>query len=62
MIRFFLKKNEEKKISLDKKFQWVKSLEKVKLEQKKEAFSLRLKHFSELNGFIETEEWQDLAT
>lgn len=62
MIRFFSKKNEEKKISLDKKFPWVKSLEKVKLEQKKEAFSLRLKHFSELNGFIETEEWQNLAT
>ena len=41
MIRFLSKIKKNKKISLNETFPWLESIEKNKLEQKKESFSFR---------------------
>jgi hypothetical protein len=60
MIRFLSKIKKNKKVSLNETFPWLKSIEKNKLEQKKETFSSRLKNFKKFDNYIKTDTWKNL--
>jgi hypothetical protein len=60
MIRFLSKIKKNKKISLNETFPWLESIEKNKLEQKKESFSFRLKNFKKFDNYIKTDTWKNL--
>jgi len=62
MIRFLSKGKKNNKVSLNETFPWLKSLEKNKLEQKKETFSFRLKNFKKSDSYVKTDSWKDLLT
>tara|TARA_B110000196_G_scaffold115880_1_gene100767 strand:- start:512 stop:1915 length:1404 start_codon:yes stop_codon:yes gene_type:complete len=60
MIRFLSKIKKNKKVSLNETFPWLESIEKNKLEQKKESFSFRLKNFKKFDNYIKTDTWKNL--
>ena len=60
MIRFLSKGKKNKKVSLNETFPWLNSIEKNKLEQKKEKFSSRLKDFKKSDNYVKTDSWKDL--
>ena len=60
MIRFLSKGKKNKKVCLNETFPWLNSIEKNKLEQKKEKFSSRLKDFKKSDNYVKTDSWKDL--